>query len=311
MVKSVYPNGFSNGVTIRGANVVNNYAGTVYWVDSNAGSDQNKGTERRPFATIDKAIGTCSANNGDIIMLKPGHAEDISDATTFQVDTAGTSIIGIGNGAARPTFTFTGTGGRVEVDSASTSIENVRFLASVSAVVVGMNVDADNCRFIECEWDYDATGDDFLIFVDVQDVAGTEFYGCTFKAEEGTAGSNEAIRMDNADETKIVGCDFFGDFANAAIWSDTSGDTGDGSTISNQILISRNTIHQDDTANGTCIDLNNADTGVIEYNSLTTTGSTGVAAALDPGSCACVENYATSQVDKSASLVPATTDTIS
>ncbi len=310
MPMSHYPHGFNHGVAIRNMPVLNTYSGNIYWVDSGAGSDGNKGTFDRPLATVDKAVSLCAANNGDTIMLKAGHAENVADATTFQVDKAGVSIIGLGTGSDRPTFTFTNTAGSVEVDSANTYIENVRLLASVSAVVVGVNVDADNCTLVDVEWDFDETGDDFLIMLDVVDASDCHVFGATFRAEEATAGAVKAVHLDNADGFRCVGSAAFGDFSDAVIKSDTDDDTGDAGNKSNGILIAHNVFQNDDTDNGACIDLDAAETGMIAYNALTTTGSTGVGAALDPGSCIPVENYASSQADRSASLVPATADTI-
>ena len=71
-------NRFPNGVNIANMNVLNTYAGNVYWVDSGTGSNGNKGTYRQPLATIDNAIGKCSANNGDIIVVFPGHSGTVS-----------------------------------------------------------------------------------------------------------------------------------------------------------------------------------------------------------------------------------------
>lgn len=287
--------------------ILNAYAGDVYWVDSGAGNNNNRGTERRPVATIDAAVSLCTASNGDIIMVKPGHAENIADATTFQIDKAGIAVVGMGTGALRPTFTFTATAGSIEMDSASCLLQNLRFVSSISAVVVGVNVDADDCAIVGCEFDFDTTGDDFLIYVDCEGVERTTIEGCQFIAEA-AAGSNEAIRLDNADYAKIVGNYFFGDFANAAIWSDTTNDTGDGSTVSAGILIANNDIYNADTANATGIDLNNADTGVIAYNNLGALGSTAVS-TLDPGSCLCFENYGVTGINTHAIVVPTTADT--
>ncbi len=307
---SHYPHGFNHGVSIQGLPVLNTYGGNVYWVDSGSGVDStgNDGSFNKPWATLDYAIGNTTASNGDIVMLKPGHAENVADATTFQVDVAGVAVVGLGSGTLRPTFTFTGTAGSVEMDSANCLIQNVRFLASVSAVVVGVNVDANDCALIGCEFDWDATGDDFLIFVDCTDVARTRIEGCRFIAEI-AAGANHAIELDNSDYIQIVGNYFFGDFANAAIYGDTTGDTGDGSSVSHGVIIKQNDIYTADTAIGTAIDLNSADTGVIAYNNLSGPTGGGVAALLDPGSCMSIENYGVDAINEHAIVTPLTAAT--
>src|SRR5260221_337049 len=90
--------------------------GNVYWVYTGAvlgvrgtvaGSDGNNGDFFRPFATLQKASDSCLANNGDVIMVKPGHAETISTAAILALNKAGVAIIGLGAGSLRPTLTFT------------------------------------------------------------------------------------------------------------------------------------------------------------------------------------------------------------
>jgi hypothetical protein len=67
---SNFPNGFAAGVAIQNMPVLNNYGGNVYWVDSGAGSNGNPGTFSQPFSTMDYTVGRCTANNGDMVMVK-------------------------------------------------------------------------------------------------------------------------------------------------------------------------------------------------------------------------------------------------
>ena len=93
---SSYPSGFPGGVAIQGMPVLNTYGGNVYWVNSSGGGDGNKGTRQRPFATLDYAIGRCTANNGDVIMVMPNHAETITGAGGIALDVAGVTVVGMG-----------------------------------------------------------------------------------------------------------------------------------------------------------------------------------------------------------------------
>ena len=71
-----------------------------------------------PFATLDYAIGQCTASNGDVIYVMPGHAEDLTAADSIDVDVAGIKIIGLGWGALKPTFSTTAAAGSFKVDAA-------------------------------------------------------------------------------------------------------------------------------------------------------------------------------------------------
>ena len=285
--KTAFPHAaFSYGVPVG--------TGSVFFVDSgdaNA-SDGNLGdSPERPLATLNGAITRAAANNGDFIFLMPGHAENCSSATTQVIDKADISVIGLGRGSNRPTFTYTATAGSFEIDSANILVENVRFLASVSAVVVGVNVDADYVTMRGCEFNFDATADDFVMMVDVDDVNHCTIEYCEFRAEAATAGAAQAIRIDTADWFRCIGNEITGDYSAAAI-------LGEGAA-STQILIAHNTVYNDDTAaaqNG--IDINVASTGVIAYNNLTSLQATGVANLLDPGSCLNIENYGCNAIDE-------------
>lgn len=253
----------------------------------------------KPFTTLDAALGQAVADNGDVIYLLPGHAENVADATTFQVDKAGVRIVGLGVGANRPTFTFTNTAGAVELD-ASCHVENVVLRASVSAVVVGVNVDADDVTLKRVRMDWDETGDDFVTMVDVDGVNRITIDECEFVAED-TAGCNEAIRLDDCDHVTITRCLVYGDFTDGAI-------VGEGAAGAN-LQLHDNVIYNSDTTAGFVLDLNVAFTGVWSFNRCGTLFATAPETAVDPGSLLGIENYVCNAVDESGALVPTTVST--
>jgi hypothetical protein len=139
-----FPQGFKDGVTLRGVPITQSHPGKVFWV-SNAttlqagqrgGSDGNRGTFESPFGTLDYAIGQCVASRGDIIFIKPGHAETISSATAVAADVAGVAIVGLGTGSLRPTFTFdTATTATIAVSAANVAFKNIVFTANFADIV--------------------------------------------------------------------------------------------------------------------------------------------------------------------------------
>src|SRR5262245_23346085 len=91
------------GLQVAGAAVFPGTTGKVFFVDSNTGSNGYTGLSiQDPVATIDFAIGLCTANKGDTIYVMPGHAETIGNGT-IACDVAGVTFIGLGDGAAKPT----------------------------------------------------------------------------------------------------------------------------------------------------------------------------------------------------------------
>lgn len=160
---SNYPGGFNN-VTIRGVPITQSHPGQVYWL-SNAtptlpgqigGSDGNPGTFNAPFSTLEYAVGRCTANRGDIIFIKPGHAETISSATALSFDVAGVAIVGLGAGTKRPTFTLdTAATTTIAVSADNVSISNCRFIGNFLSITSCFTVAAaayftvDNCAFTD------------------------------------------------------------------------------------------------------------------------------------------------------------------
>lgn len=141
---SNFPNGFAAGLTLRGIPLLQTHAGRVFWVGNSSvlqpdcvgGADGNPGTFQRPFATLDYAIGQCLASRGDIIFLKPGHAEAVSSATALALDVAGVAIIGLGSGSLRPTLTLdTATTATIGITAANITIQNVRISANFADIV--------------------------------------------------------------------------------------------------------------------------------------------------------------------------------
>lgn len=306
-----YPhlNGGYGAATAAGVHSLLPTTGKVFLVaDSNVANvtdidylftHDTQGVQRR-FTTIDAAIGACTANAGDVILVAPGHTEDISSATSLVVDVAGVSIIGLGRGAARPKLTFTATAGSVELDAAGLHVENIVFEASVSAVVVGINVDADDITLKNIEMNFDATGDDFITMIDADAVSGFQLLDSKLIAED-AAGCAEAIRLDTAHYARIEGNFIYGDFTDGAIIGEGAASTG--------ILITKNNIYNSDTTAGFIIDLNVACTGIASHNVGGSLFATSAATVFDPGSLLCVENYMVNAIDETGIVVPTTAST--
>lgn len=101
------------------------------------------------FSTITAALAAATADAGDVILVLPGHTESIVGAAGITVSKAGVRIIGLGQGRARPTLTWsTSTAAQIVVSSANTSFENFIFdLTGISAVVAAFSVTAADVSF--------------------------------------------------------------------------------------------------------------------------------------------------------------------
>lgn len=120
--------------------------GNQYFVGSTQANAQDVATAGQspefPFATLDYAIGRCTARNGDIIYCMPGHAETTS---AIALDVAGVSVQGLGVGASKPTLTAsTAATDLLGMSAASTAIRGMRLVGAASGVTAMINVAADD-----------------------------------------------------------------------------------------------------------------------------------------------------------------------
>jgi hypothetical protein len=115
--------------------------GNVFFVCSVTGSNDNAGTDPgAPKATLQGAISVCTANKGDKIVVMPGHAETVT-STSINLSTAGISVICLGTGLERPTFTYSTAAATITVSAANCAFLGGHHLANeldvASAFTIG------------------------------------------------------------------------------------------------------------------------------------------------------------------------------
>ena len=148
-----FPNGIRTPLLVGGPSA-DPVVGNVFFVGKTAsgnwiaGADvPTYGTYGMPFATVDYAVGKCTASQGDVIYVLPGHTESIAAAGGITCDVAGVSIIGLGNGNLRPTFTWTALASSWLVTAASVTIKNIIITPGIDEVVSMFAVSAAGCTF--------------------------------------------------------------------------------------------------------------------------------------------------------------------
>ena len=138
------------------------FPGDVYWVDSNGGGG-SKGTFVSPVSTLAAGIALCTANNGDYVMIKPGHTETITGAGGIAINVAGVSIVGLGSYTSRPTFLMDGgTTVTCLVTAANCAIYNCLFKAGHSDIVTFGTITAKGFICDSCQWKDNTTSENFL-----------------------------------------------------------------------------------------------------------------------------------------------------
>ena len=135
------------------------HPGDIYFVDSGSGTDgagYGKDPDS-PFDSLDYAVGQCTANQGDVIYVMPGHAENLAADSDVDIDVAGVTVIGLGKGADRPTFTATAAAGDFKLAAASVHVENILFIGGIDATTGIVEVSGNDCVLNDIEY-RDSTG---------------------------------------------------------------------------------------------------------------------------------------------------------
>lgn len=139
-----FPSGVSSfGVPVIGSgSQIPVTSGNYFFVSSVTGSSIATGkTPAAAVATIQQAIDKCTAAKNDVVVLLPGHAETVT-ATNVALNKSGVTIVGLGTGGLKPTFTFGAAAATITVSAANISISNCRFVANfvdvASAITVGL-----------------------------------------------------------------------------------------------------------------------------------------------------------------------------
>ena len=221
---SNFPNGFANGVAIRGMPILNSYGGNIFWVDSGSGSNTNDGTHVRPYATLDYAVGKCTANNGDLILVKAGHTETVTAAGGLDLDVAGITIIGLGNGSDRPTVNFTtAVGADMDVGADNITISNFLFTGGIDALTGPIDVNAADFTMLDCETK-DVTGQATDFIVTDANASRLMIDGWTHRGAA-AAGGASALQIVGGDGATVRNFFIDGNFDTAAIENVTTAAT--------------------------------------------------------------------------------------
>jgi len=280
--------------------------GSRFFVDSGTGvNDEGHGSSPdAPYATLDYAIGKCTANKGDIIYVMPGHSESTSTASAelFDLDVAGVSVIGLGEGDKRPTFTLAVATATVVIGAAGCRLSNIILVGNISDLVAGLEIEAaaTGCIVDHCLFKDSATNKDMLKAITV-----------AADADRLTIEDNQFLITVGGEATHAIefvgGCDglilrrnyFIGD------WKDAGGAIDLAGAASVGILVHDNFMVNADASVGLCMDLHASTTGGVFRNFVA--GSKSNTETITGGEAAHFgENYGNDAAATTGILTPST-----
>jgi len=295
-----FPNGLtSNGMIVGGRVMIPAHTGETFWVDSGDGnaSDGNYGSADDPMATVDGAIDLCVANRGDLIIVREGHAETISGATSLVMDTAGITIVGLGNGSLRPTLTFSATDSIINVTAANCVMANLLLVGAIDNIVTGiaLSAAADGFELLNVEVRDGASDEEFLILMTIAALCSdVTIDGLVF---HGLAGgmTDCIVAAGAADRFKLV---------NSYIECDASDKIVDLSAAASVgVIIENNRLINIDTAAGLGVVLHASSTGFVLRNVAANLKNAVV--WVSGAGMAYAENYGSNALNASGIILPA------
>lgn len=250
-----------------------------------AGAGNDGLSPETPKATIDQGIGACTASKGDIVVVMPGHAENLTTAD-IDLDVAGVRVFGLGEGRNRPVITYSGTTDttKFDISAANCGVFNIVFnLDSNDGVDSAMTINGVNAEVGFCEFYSGSTGQaDTFITVGVADADADRAYIHDNIIRSTTAGAVSAILFaKDHDGLRIINNQIYGDFSDAGISGPTAGDA------CTNLLIQGNVITNVNAGDWAIELVGTSATGVIANNVLSTDAR---ATALDAGVCVCSGN---------------------
>lgn len=134
--------------------LLNPFGNVVAYVRATAMNDDDRAIAKLRVSSLAAALTRPRSGLNDIIVVLPGHTENITVGTYLAALKAGTQIIGLGAGTSRPTFTFTAVASRFNVAVANVTFSNLIFscASAGAATTIGFDITGANCTFSNCEF---------------------------------------------------------------------------------------------------------------------------------------------------------------
>lgn len=239
-----HPNGLSSfGLPVIGGGPMLT-TGNVFFVDSTDGLDSNAGTEpTAAFATIDYAVGKCTASNGDVLFVMPGHSETLGNET-IDLDVAGISVIGLGNGPDRPNINFGHASSQIDIGANDVTVANITCTPTITTVLGAFDVETTvtDTKLLNIEALDGATGLEFVDFILVNEACTrTTIDGLNYHHISDATQAQTAISLTEASD-RVQISNFWIEGSGAGWVAGIQGLA----TLSTRILIEEGTITCDD-----------------------------------------------------------------
>ncbi len=278
----------------------------IWYVDSGRSASGDGTAWNRAVITLEEAnvlsLADSGASRGDYILVAPGHAETLTGADAVDLDVIGITVIGLGNGSLKPTFSMSAAADEFAIGVDNVSISNLKFSIASSAVAMVIDIQdgVDYAVISNCEFVTSTTTGAPKIFINLaNNNTGCVIANNTFDSQQ-TLLSDTAIKMDaDTNQTVISNNLIQGDYLYACIWGDT--------TLSTEILIKGNLLvngSSDSIIAQPAIDLLTGTTGYVIDNYIVCNVATVFAAMETADAVMLFNNWYNEDVGAAATAAP-------
>lgn len=241
----------------------------VAYVRATASVDDEAIVQTLRVPTLNAALAKCTSGRGDIIVVLPGHTENVTGANALSNLKAGTQIVGYGQGTSKPTFTWTATGSQWLIAVANVTISGLLLNFGGGAdVTLGIDVTASDVAFVGNEVITAASSTSRATTV-MRLSSGANRFLLTDNFFRGTNGANSCVDgiLVNAAVSNMQIHRNIMEFGTTVV---TVGNIRFATAAATELYGTYNTIYNTTASSTCCIDYDVTVTGVWAYNNLGT-----------------------------------------
>ncbi len=273
--------------------------GDVYYVH-HSGTSTGPGYEpASAFSTIAAALTACTASNGDTVVVLPHHAESISSAGAITCSKAGVTVLGLGEGHARPLITWHTTDASWLITAAGVTIRNIRTTVDVDEVVSMFAVSAAGVTFDAVDH-IDAGATQALQFLLTTAAADyLTIKNCRHVQFTAAGSAQKWIQLVGTDFTRIVDNTFL-----ILAFAATTSHLISGSTAVVWCEVSRNMIMFTGATITIVMNFVTGSTGIVSENRIGSGTSVATAAVITGDGVFCFQNFWVDDAAASGLLAP-------
>jgi hypothetical protein len=215
-----------------------------------------------PVATIDYAIGLCTASQRDVIHVARDHAETISGATSLVCDVEGVTIIGEGIGDSIPTLTFSAAASTISITAPNVTIKNIHcygHYTNGSTVGITLGALADGCILEDILMTESANTTEFLTGISITAAChDVKIRRLRFLGAAGGTDVSCIVAAGASNNLEITDCYLYGDWSASVVDALAAASTN--------VIIKNNIVQQADAAAGLGFGMKSDTTGVYANN---------------------------------------------